>query len=67
MKKDRYIDTVCRQLAYLPPECVIERLTGDGIEDRLVRSALELPDKIPVLAGIDRELCLRGAVQGEFF
>lgn len=66
MKKDRYIDTVCRQLAYLPPECVIERLTGDGIKDKLIAPRWSL-DKISVLAGIDRELCLRGAVQGEFF
>ena len=66
MKKDRYIDTVCRQLAYFPPECVIERLTGDGSKDKLI-APLWSRDKISVLAGIDRELALRGAVQGEFF
>ena len=66
MSKDRYIDTVCRQLAYLPPECVIERLTGDGPRDKLIAPRWSL-DKISVLAGIDREMCLRGTVQGEFF
>ncbi len=66
MTKDRYIDTVCRQLAYLPPECVIERLTGDGPRDKLIAPRWSL-DKISVLAGIDREMCLRGTVQGEFF
>ena len=66
MRKDQYIDTVCRQLAVLPPECVIERLTGDGAKEQLVAPRWSL-DKISVLAGIDKEMHLRSLVQGEFF
>lgn len=66
MKKTEYIDTVCRQIAVLPPECVIERLTGDGPKDKLIYP-LWSKNKISVLAGIDRELYLRSSFQGEFF
>ena len=66
MTKDRYIDTVCRQLAYLPPACVIERLTGDGPKEKLVAPQWS-KDKISVLAGIDKELAMRSTFQGEFF
>ncbi len=66
MAKDRYIDVVIRQLEVLPPECVIERLTGDGAKEHL-KAPLWSKDKISVLAGIDKELFMRGAMQGEFF
>lgn len=66
MKKSSYIDTVVRQLQYLPKECVIERLTGDGPKDSLILP-LWSKDKISVLSGIDKELLLRGTYQGELF
>lgn len=66
MTKSQYIDTVCRQLEVLPPECVIERLTGDGGKENLVSPKWSL-DKISVLAGIDKELSARSTYQGEFF
>ena len=66
MTKDSYIDTVCRQLEVLPPECVIERITGDGPKDALLAPKWSM-DKISVLAGIDKELRLRNTMQGEFF
>lgn len=66
MTKDRYIDTVCRQLAYLSPECVIERLTGDGSREKLI-APIWSADKISVLAGIDKEMSRRSLIQGEFF
>ncbi len=66
MTKSQYIDTVCRQLGVLPPECVIERLTGDGGKENLVLPLWSL-DKISVLAGIDKELSARSICQGEFF
>lgn len=64
--RDGYIDTVCRQLAVLPPECVIERLTGDGPKDKLICPKWSM-DKISILAAIDRELYLRSSYQGELF
>jgi len=66
MTKDCYVDTVCRQLTYLPPECVIERLTGDGAKEKLVAPKWST-DKISVLAAIDKELAARNLMQGEFF
>lgn len=64
--RDGYIDTVCRQLSVLPPECVIERLTGDGPKDKLIYPKWS-EDKISVLGAIDQELYLRSSYQGELF
>lgn len=66
LKKDQYIDVVCRQLEVLPPETVIERITGDGAGEKLLAPKWSL-DKISVLAAIDKELFMRGTYQGIFF
>lgn len=66
MRKDQYIDVVCRQLEVLPPETVIERITGDGSKENLVAPKWSL-NKISVLAGIDKELEKRSTMQGIFF
>lgn len=65
MTKDAYIDVVCRQLEYLPPETVIERITGDGAKDTLIAPKWSL-DKISVLGGIDKEMRARNTHQGIF-
>lgn len=36
LTKEAYTDIVCRQLEWLPPETVIERLTGDGRKELLL-------------------------------
>lgn len=66
LRKDQYIDVVCRQLEVLPPETVIERITGDGSKENLIAPRWSL-NKISVLAGIDKELSMRGTMQGAFF
>ncbi len=66
LKKDQYIDAVCRQLEVLPPETVVERITGDGAGEKLLAPKWSL-DKISVLAAIDKELFMRGTYQGIFF
>ncbi len=66
LKKDAYIDVICRQLEVLPPETVIERITGDGGKESLIAPKWSL-DKISVLAGIDKELAARSTMQGIFF
>lgn len=66
LRKDQYIDIVCRQLEVLPPETVIERITGDGPKESLLAPKWSL-DKISVLAGIDKEMANRATVQGIFF
>lgn len=66
MEKESYISLVCSQLELLPPETVIERLTGDG-DRKLLLAPLWSRDKISVLGGIDRELTDRDSWQGKFF
>lgn len=60
---EQYVSVVCDQLEVLPPQVVIQRLTGDGKGEDLLA-----PDwsrnKRAVLAAIDRELRRRGSVQG---
>ena len=66
MTKDAYIDTVIRQLEYLPETTVIERITGDGSKENLVAPLWSL-DKISVLGGIDKEMNMRNTYQGILF
>ena len=63
MSKPEYIDVVCNQLEHLPPETVIERITGDGNKETLLAPIWSC-DKISVLGGIDKELSLRNSYQG---
>jgi radical SAM superfamily enzyme len=66
MEKEEYIDTVCSQLEVLPPETVIERITGDGAHDKLIAPRWGV-NKIAVLNGIDRELVRRDTWQGKTY
>lgn len=66
MSKDAYVDVVCRQLEYLPPETVIERITGDGGSETLIAPRWSL-DKISVLGAIDKEMAARNTYQGIFY
>jgi radical SAM protein (TIGR01212 family) len=63
MEEEEYINTVCSQLEVLPPETVIERITGDGAHDKLIAPRWGV-NKIAVLNGIDRELVRRNTWQG---
>ncbi|MDO4863524.1 MAG: TIGR01212 family radical SAM protein, partial [Ruminococcus sp.] len=54
------------QLEVLPPETVIERITGDGDKRKLV-APLWSADKIAVLGGIDKHLAELGTWQGRRF
>lgn len=55
LEKSEYIDIVARQLELLPPETVIERVTGDG-DKRLLVAPLWSADKISILGGLDERL-----------
>ena len=66
MEKEAYIRTVADQLELLPPETVLERLTGDGPKELLIAPGWSA-DKISVLGGIDREMARRNTVQGALF
>lgn len=66
MSFDTYIDTVIRQLELLPPETVIERITGDGDKSKLL-APLWSRDKIRVLGTIDKKMARRNTWQGRLF
>lgn len=66
MEMDAYIDVVIQQLELLPPETVIERITGDGDKAKLL-APLWSRDKIRVLGTIDAEMARRNTWQGRLF
>ncbi len=63
LEKEEYIDIVVRQLELLPPEIVIERITGDLDKTKLV-APLWSADKISVLGGIDKKQAELNSFQG---
>lgn len=64
LEKERYVDIVVRQLELLPPETVIERITGDGDKEKLL-APLWSRDKIAVLGAIDMLQRERDSWQGK--
>ena len=66
MTMESYINTVVSQLELLPPETVIERITGDGDRKKLV-APLWSTNKIAVLGGIDKCQAEKNSFQGKFF
>ncbi|MBQ8827000.1 MAG: TIGR01212 family radical SAM protein [Oscillospiraceae bacterium] len=66
MSFEDYINTVCDQLELLPPETVIQRLTGDGGRSTLIAPRWSL-DKKRVMNGIDMELERRDSYQGKYY
>lgn len=66
LEKAEYIDIVTEQLRYLPPETVIERITGDGDKRKLIAPLWSM-DKISVLGGIDKLMKEKDIYQGDLF
>ncbi len=64
--KEEYIDITVRQLELLPPETVIERITGDGDKKKLIAPLWSM-DKISVLGGIDKAQAERDSFQGKLY
>ncbi len=60
---EAYVDIVIRQLELLPPETIIQRLTGDGGRDSLIAPLWSLK-KFVVLNEIDKEMVRRNTYQG---
>lgn len=64
LKREHYIDLVCRALTLLPENIVIGRLTGDGVADSLLA-----PDwsrkKVSILNDIDKKMYSKGLFQGQ--
>ena len=66
LNRDEYIDIIVKQLELLPPETVIERITGDGDKSKLT-APLWSADKIAVLGGIDKKLAELDTWQGRLY
>ena len=66
MEKQDYMEIVAEQIRHFPPETVMERLTGDG-DQRYLLAPMWGRDKRAVLGGIDHQLRVWNAVQGDRF
>lgn len=66
LELDEYVNIVCDQLEVLPPETVIQRVTGDGARSELIAPLWSLK-KRSVMNEIDKELGRRNSYQGFFY
>ncbi len=65
MELDEYVSLICDQLEIIPPDVIIQRLTGDGAKDDLIAPLWSLK-KFCVLNEIDKEMRRRDSYQGKF-
>lgn len=63
LSKQQYVSIVSKQLTYLNPDIVIERLTGDGLKDVLIAPEWTLK-KISVINDIDTYMATNNLYQG---
>lgn len=61
---EEYAELICDQLEIIPPEIVIQRITGDGAKEDLVAPLWSLK-KFCVMNEIDKELARRNSWQGK--
>lgn len=66
LTKEEYVETAVKQLELLPPETVIERITGDGDKKKLI-APMWSADKISVLGAIDKLQANLDTYQGRLF
>lgn len=66
MDKEAYIHLVAHQLEVIPPEMIVQRITGDGPIDLMIGPMWSV-NKWEVLNGIDAELERRESWQGKFY
>ncbi|MEE5992376.1 MAG: TIGR01212 family radical SAM protein [Oscillospiraceae bacterium] len=66
MSQHDYIETVIRQMEVIPPETVLERVTGDGEKCKMLAPLWSM-DKIRTLGGIDKMQADLDSWQGKFF
>lgn len=64
MSQTEYVSVILRQLEVLPPETVIERITGDGDRNKLIAPLWSMR-KIAVLSAIDKAQAQAGSWQGK--
>lgn len=66
LSAEDYALLVCDQIELMPPETIIERITGDGARSELIAPRWTL-DKKRVMNSIDLEFARRGTFQGDRF
>lgn len=66
LSAEEYASLVCDQIELMPPETIIERITGDGAKSDLIAPRWTL-DKKRVMNSIDLEFARRGTFQGDKF
>ena len=66
MKREDYIDVVCKAIELLPPDTVVARVTGDGMADDLLAPLWSMK-KVAVINDIDKTLFERQTYQGAKF
>lgn len=65
LSKEEYINVVVDQLEVLPASMVIQRLTGDGVKEKLITPEWTIKKTI-VLNDIDKEMVRRNTWQGKY-
>lgn len=63
---EEYVNLVCDQLEIIPPEMVVQRITGDGPANLMIGPMWSV-NKWNVLNAIDQELERRGSYQGKYY
>ncbi|MDP2799490.1 MAG: TIGR01212 family radical SAM protein, partial [Deltaproteobacteria bacterium] len=66
LTQQEYVDLVCDVLELIPPDVVIQRLTGDPRPEELV-APLWARDKMGTINAIKTVLKERGGFQGKYF
>ena len=66
LTREEYVQTVCDQLELLPPQLVIQRITGDGAPSELIGPEWSRK-KLVVMNEIDKELLRRNSWQGKYY
>ncbi len=66
LSMDEYVDTVAEALTLLPPDTVIGRLTGDGMQSELLSPEWS-KRKTAVINNIDKKMHERNIYQGQSF
>ena len=66
LSMEEYVDIVCEQLERLPPEVIVQRVTGDGAKDDLIAPLWSLK-KFCVMNEIDKKMARENLYQGDKF
>jgi radical SAM protein (TIGR01212 family) len=66
MERDEYVETVVDFIELLPPEMIVERISGDAPSDYFLAPSWSL-DKPGILQAIDQEFARRDSWQGKHY